>query len=176
MTILKRLLAILLVLVLLLVAVAFLLPREVAFARSAVIDAPASEIFPLVNSMQETAKWSPWMGRDPEIELAYSGPTEGVGNRLAWRSENPQVGSGTQVITLSEPDSRVETDLDFGAMGTAAARFELAEEGSSTKVTWGFVTDTGFNPIARWMGLKMDDWVGADYELGLANLKALVEG
>jgi hypothetical protein len=34
----------------------------------------------------------------------------------------------------------------------------------------------GVNPVGRWMGLMMDRWVGADYERGLANLKALVEG
>jgi len=42
-------------------------------------------------------------------------------------------------------------------------------------VKWGFATDMGMNPIARWMGLMMDRWVGADYQKGLARLKDLVE-
>ena len=33
----------------------------------------------------------------------------------------------------------------------------------------------GMNPMGRWMGLMMDGMVGADYDQGLANLKALVE-
>ena len=45
-----------------------------------------------------------------------------------------------------------------------------------TKITWGFDSDLGMNPIARWMGLMFDSWIGADYETGLANLKNLVEG
>eukprot|EP01023_Acetabularia_acetabulum_P038207 TRINITY_DN36513_c1_g1_i1.p2 TRINITY_DN36513_c1_g1~~TRINITY_DN36513_c1_g1_i1.p2 ORF type:complete len:157 (-),score=35.49 TRINITY_DN36513_c1_g1_i1:16-486(-) len=33
----------------------------------------------------------------------------------------------------------------------------------------------GSGPMGRWMGLMMDRWVGADYEQGLQNLKAVVE-
>jgi len=41
---------------------------------------------------------------------------------------------------------------------------------------WNFRTDLGMNPIARWMGLGMEGWVGGDYEKGLATLKAQIEG
>ena len=58
----------------------------------------------------------------------------------------------------------------------AVANFELVESDGKTAVTWGFETDLGSNPMARWMGLMMDSWVGGDYEAGLSNLKALVEG
>ena len=109
------------------------------------------------------------------MKLVYSGPASGVGNRLVWESEHPQVGSGTQEIIASEENSLVRTALDFGAMGTATARFELNPDGEVTELTWGFVTDTGMNPIARWMGLMMDRLVGPDYENGLARLKELIE-
>ena len=52
----------------------------------------------------------------------------------------------------------------------------LAAADGGTEVTWGFETDLGMNPVGRWMGLMMDSWIGADYEAGLARLKALVEG
>ncbi len=172
----KRIILALLVLILLLVGVSFLLPGKAEVSRSITIDAPAEAIFPFVNSMQETEKWSPWLSRDPETKLAYSGPDTGVGNTLNWSSENPQVGTGTQEIVESVPDQVVRTELDFGPMGTAIASFVLQPEGSGTQVTWGFVSDLGLNPMSRWMGLMMDGWVGGDYERGLENLKALVEG
>jgi hypothetical protein len=31
------------------------------------------------------------------------------------------------------------------------------------------------NPMARWMGLMFDRWIGADYEAGLAKLKQVAE-
>lgn len=176
MRILGRILLVAVALVILAAAGAYLLPREVSVERTVRIDAPPEAIFPHVNSMQKTEAWSPWLERDPNVELAYEGPEEGVGNKMSWRSDAPDVGVGTQVVTVSVPNERVETDLDFGAMGTATARFVLAPADEGTEVTWGFTTDLGMNPMARWMGLMMDRWVGADYETGLGNLKALVEG
>lgn len=155
---------------------AFLLPKDVTVARSVEINAPASDIFPYVNSLKAAGEWSPWLGRDPQVQLEYSGPDEGVGAKLAWASDDPQVGNGTQEITVSEPDKLVETALDFGPMGQALAKFDLAESGGTTTVTWSLESDMGNNPTWRWMGLMMDDWVGGDYETGLANLKALIEG
>ncbi|WP_170404958.1 SRPBCC family protein [Ruegeria arenilitoris] len=175
MQVIKRILLALLVLVLLLIGVSYLLPGRAEVSRSIVIDAPPAAIFPYVNSMQETEKWSPWLERDPATQLTYSGPEAGVGNALNWSSEHQQVGTGSQEIIESVPDQTVRTALDFGSMGTATASFDLVPEGDRTQVTWGFVTDLGLNPMARWMGLMMDEWVGGDYERGLSNLKVLVE-
>ncbi|WP_170335670.1 SRPBCC family protein [Ruegeria arenilitoris] len=172
----KRIIVTLLVLILILVGVSYLLPDKAEVSRSITIDAPASKIFPYVNSMQETEKWSPWLSRDPETKLAYTGPDAGVGNTLTWSSEHPQVGSGMQEIVESVENQTVKTALDFGDMGTAAASFTLQPEGDQTKVTWGFESDLGMNPMMRWMGMMMDEWVGSDYERGLSNLKTVVEG
>lgn len=176
MRILLRLLGILVVLVVILGVAGMFLPRSVSVDRQVVINATADKIFPYVNSMQQTQAWSPWLGIDPNVKTTFDGPESGVGNKLTWASDNAQVGSGTQIITASQPNQRVETDLDFGDMGTAKARFELSPSGDGTQVIWGFTTDMGANPYMRYMGLMMDGWVGGDYEQGLANLKAVVEG
>ncbi|MES0862108.1 SRPBCC family protein [Ruegeria sp. SCPT10] len=171
----KRLFVFLLVIVVALVGVSYLLPGKAEVSRSIIIDAPAEAIFPYVNSMQETEHWSPWLHRDPETKLSYSGPEAGVGNTLNWSSDHPQVGTGSQEIVESVENEAVRTALDFGPMGTAMAAFVLQPEGGQTQVTWGFETNLGLNPMSRWMGLMMDSWVGGDYERGLSNLKVLVE-
>ncbi len=176
MRIIKWILGIVVVLGVIFIGGAFLLPKDVSVARSVEINAPASDVFPYLNSLKAGAEWSPWLGKDPEVQLAYSGPDEGVGAKLDWASEHPQVGTGSQSITASEADKLVSTAMDFGEMGTATADFQMVETGGKTTVTWGFQTDLGGNPVARWMGLMMDTWVGTDYEVGLSNLKTLVEG
>ncbi len=175
MRILKWILGVVVALVAVFVIVGFLLPRDVYVVRSIVIDAPPAEVFPHVNSLKAGAEWSPWLDRDPEVQLTYSGPDDGVGATLEWASDHPQVGNGKQEITLSEPDARVETALDFGEMGLAMAAFVLTEQGGGTQVTWSLDTNMGANPVGRWMGLMMDRWVGGDYEAGLSNLKRVVE-
>ncbi|WP_164660697.1 SRPBCC family protein [Tropicibacter sp. Alg240-R139] len=175
MKLIKRILWAFVIGVIALAAVSYLLPGQAVVTRSVTIDAPAKDVFPHVNSMQATEAWSPWLLRDPETKLSYSGPEAGVGNTLSWMSDHPQVGSGTQEIVESVENQLVRTELDFGSMGTATATFNLRPDGSGTNVTWGFQSELGMNPLSRWMGLMMDDWVGGDYETGLANLKVLVE-
>ncbi|MEP1538689.1 MAG: SRPBCC family protein [Paracoccaceae bacterium] len=153
----------------------FLLPREIQVARSVQIDAQPADVFPHVNSLKATEAWSPWMDRDPNIQTTYSGPEDGVGAKLEWASDHPQVGNGSQAIMTSIENERVETVLDFGEMGTSKAAFILTEKSGTTEITWTLDTDMGANPVGRWMGLMMDKWVGADYEAGLTNLKNLIE-
>ena len=176
MRILKWLFGTVVVLGLVFIAGGFLLPQTVTVARSVEINKPASDIFPYVNSLKATQDWSPWLERDPDVKLEYDGPDVGVGAKMAWASENRNVGNGSQEILVSDPDKLVETALDFGEMGTAKARFILEGAGDVTKVTWNLEADMGTNPVGRWMGLTLDRLVGGDYEKGLANLKSLVEG
>jgi len=166
--------AIIIVLVLV-VVVAYMLPRYATVSRSIEIDAPPAMIYPLVSDLRRAGEWSPWLERDPEVEVTFTGPADGVGQTMNWTSEKPDVGSGSQSITMLEPDSKVETALDFGDQGTATASFDLMSQGTATKVTWGFSSDLGFNPVARYFGLMFDKWIGADYEKGLAKLKTVAE-
>ena len=175
MKLIKRILIGLVVLIVIVVAVAFVLPRNVSVARSITIDAAPETIFPFLNDFRKFNEWSPWYGRDPDMVVEYEGAASGVGAVMTWDSAHPQVSAGRQEITASEEFSRVETSLDFGDMGTAVAHYALAPAGSGTAVTWGFTTDLGYNPIGRYMGLMFDRWIGADYEAGLAKLKTVAE-
>ncbi|HEU0221086.1 MAG TPA: SRPBCC family protein [Paracoccaceae bacterium] len=150
-----------------------LLPRDVIVERRIVIAAPAEAVFPQVNSLQRFAAWSPWTLYDPAMKQSFSGPEAGIGSRMSWESE--EIGSGSQEIVASVPNERVEMALDFGGSGQAEAWFELAAAGSGTEVTWGFHSDLGYNPVARYMGLMFPEWIGADFDRGLAALKNATE-
>ncbi len=172
---LKRIVIGIIAIVAALAAVSFLLPGSAHVERSLEIAASPSEVFPLVNDLRRTQEWSPWANRDPEMTQEYTGPDQGVGQKVAWQSDHPEVGSGTQTIVASETDRHVKTALDFGDMGAATAEIDLAPAGSGTSVTWSFDVDLGMNPVMRYMGLMFDGMIGPDYERGLASLKALVE-
>lgn len=176
MRILKWLLGIIVVLVVVFGAGAYLLPREITVERSVSIDAAPNAVFPYVNSLKATQEWSPWLDRDPNVQLSFTGPEAGVGAAMSWSSDSPQVGVGRQEIMASVENQSVQSALDFGDMGTAEAAFELVGAGAATDVTWTLVVDMGNSPMGRWMGLMMDGLVGADYEQGLSNLKSVVEG
>jgi len=167
MRLLKRLAIGLIAALALLAAGAYLLPRHAILDRSITIDAPPEAIFPHLNALEAFAEWSPWTGRDPDMQLRFSGPPAGVGNVMEWTSQDRSVGSGLQEIVASVANERVASELDFGAMGTAFAWFELTPTTGGTQVTWGLDSDMGNSPMGRYFGLMIDDLVGADYQLGL---------
>lgn len=171
----KRLILGILLLLLLLVIVAFALPQQITVARSTVINAPESDVFPYINNFRRFNEWSPWAARDPETKYVFSGPEEGKGARMEWSSDNPEVGSGFQEITESQPGALVRVSLEFADLGKGSASYQLKPSGAGTRIIWVFDTDVGNNPIHRWMGLMFDRWIGADYEEGLEQLKKLVE-
>ncbi|HEX6928630.1 MAG TPA: SRPBCC family protein [Gammaproteobacteria bacterium] len=170
----KRVLLGLAVLAIVIAGVGLMLPRQVVVERSTRIDAPAATVFALVNGFTHFNAFSPWADLDPDTAYTYAGPRHGVGASMKWRSENPHVGNGRQEVIESVPHEQVVCALEFDGR-RALASFWLKPEGGSTLVTWRFETDLGNDIIGRWFGLLFDRMIGADYEKGLASLKALAE-
>lgn len=158
-----------------------LLPRQVHVERHIEIGRPAATIFTLLNGYKTFTSWSPWAARDPGAVYEYSGPAAGLGARMNWSGDPRLVGNGWQEITGSQPNTMVRTHLDFTQQGPADTYFQISETGSGVHLTWGFDTDLlagqGFmgGILAKYFGLFFDQWIGSDYEQGLANLKAFAE-
>jgi len=160
----------------LLVVVAFALPQQITVARSKIINAPESDVFPYVNSLKRFNEWSPWAMRDPETKYVYSGPEEGKGAQMEWSSDHPDVGKGLLEIIESETNSFVRVALDIGDKGKANVSYQLKPSGAGTRVVWVFETDVGNNPVGRWMGLYLGRFkIAPDYEEGLERLKKIAE-
>ena len=175
MKVLVKILLGLVIVVVLLAVVGFFLPREVHMERSIAVDATPEEIYQAVNNFQNFNKWSPWAQIDPNTKYDYSGPAAGVGAKMTWTSDHPDVGNGSQEIVESIPNQKVTNKLVFEGFEPSYASLMIAPSGIGSTVTWTFDGDMGSNPIARYFGLFMADMLGPQYEEGLANLKDMVE-
>ncbi len=177
----KKVIIIVLLLFAVFVVTGYLLPKHVHVERAITVDRPAAMMFELLNSYQHYHKWSPWVGRDPKAEFIISGPDSGVGARMSWIGDPTLVGSGWQEIISSKPYEQINIKLDFDAQGIADTGFKLVVQADATQVIWFFDSDLTQGVsfpnsfLARYFGLLFDQWVGQDYELGLANLKQYAE-
>lgn len=54
----------------------FVIPSQVHVERSLLIDAPPTEIYPMVSDLRQWDAWSPWAKMDPDAEMTING-TEG---------------------------------------------------------------------------------------------------
>ncbi|WP_258805049.1 SRPBCC family protein [Pseudarthrobacter sp. NS4] len=143
--------------------------------RSAVIPAPAEEIFPLVNSFHEWTRWSPWESVDPGMSRRYYGPDSGVGAGYEW-SGNRKAGSGTMEIVESISPSSIMITLQFTrpfkALNPTTFTFTPVQGG--TEVTWLMTGENKGAAKVFALFMNMDKLVGSDFERGLKSLASAV--
>lgn len=174
-SILKKLAIGLALLIVVLVVIAFLLPRTYRVERSLVINAPQIPIYQLVAAPTNWQKWGVWNKRDPNMTMTYSGPAAEKGAKWSWKSKSE--GDGDMEFTDADSPRRLVYQLIFPDMNMVSqGEFILtAQNDQVTKVTWTSEGDLGNNPISRYFGLFMDKMVGGDFETSLAALKTVSE-
>jgi hypothetical protein len=164
-------------LVLAFVVLVALQPSRFRVERSVAIAAPPAAIFPHLDNPAKSHVWSPWAKLDPGARHAFEGPAAGVGASSTW-SGNSEVGEGRQTIVESRRDEFVRLRLDFAKpfASTSMAEFALRPDGRHTHVTWSVAGESNFLCKAIGLFLSRDKMIGSQFEKGLADLRALVEG
>jgi hypothetical protein len=171
----KKLLAGLIAIVVIVLAIVAMQPSSFVVERSARIEAPASVVYVRIENLHAWEAWSPWARMDPQMKSSYEGPEAGVGAITSW--EGPQAGKGRMTITAVQPNQAVDIKLEFLApmQATNRARFTLTPSGAATNVNWRMEGTNGFVGKAFALLMGMDKMVGGDFERGLASLKTLAE-
>lgn len=159
------------------VVVVMVQPAEFRVSRSETINASTEEVFTHVNDLRSWEAWSPWAKLDPEMKTTYEGSDSGEGAVYSWDG-NSDVGAGRMTITESRPSEYIEFQLEFlrPFEATNTAEFTFAEKDGATEVTWSMDGNNNFIGKAFALFVDMDQMLGKDFEGGLANLKATVEG
>lgn len=153
---------------------AWLLPGQVGLERSIRIERPPAQVFAVLEDLDRFNEWSPWYRHEPDAEYWRSGPERGPGAALNWRGE--RLGEGSMTIISQQPSEAIDTEVRFGGQpDPALANYRLqALDPDATQVTWTFSARMAW-PTARWFGLLLPRYIGADYQDGLASLKTVVE-
>jgi effector-binding domain-containing protein len=170
----KKILFGILGLIALLLLVGFLLPGKTEVSRSVSVNAPPEYSFEEVNTLQNWQKWSYWNTLDTTMRLTYGEKSSGEGGSYAWESKD--MGPGKLTITESVPYSSIKADLDFMENGTAKSWYTFEPEGEATKVTMGFETEYGMNPVMRWVGFTMmESEMNKAFDYNLQKIKEIAE-
>jgi hypothetical protein len=168
----------------LLVAIAIVLilaatrPDTFSVRRTAVVEAPAEKIFPLIDNFHQWVNWSPWEDRDPAMKRTYAGAESGKGAIYAWDG-NKKVGSGRMEILDASSPTKIVIKLDFfkpfEGHNTAEFIFAPERDASATNIIWVMHGPSSFMSKVMQVFMNLDKMIGRDFETGLANLKRLTE-
>jgi len=157
-----------------LLSIGFVLPGKIEVSKSISINAPAGYAFEEINNLENNPKWSYWNNLYKDnMTVAYGDIKSGVGAISSW--DGSESGPGKMTITESIPDKSIKMDLDFMEQGTAKSWYTFEPDGEGTKITTGFSTDMGMNPIGRWMGVFMKPEMEKAFDYNLNKLKELAE-
>lgn len=151
--------------------------KELKYEKTIVINAPIDSVWENVNSLAALDRWSPWNELDRDMKKEYSGTDGTVGASVSWDSDVKDVGKGTQTITNIEKPALFETNLVLymPRENEAKGYIKLAEEGSSTNVTWGFVGEMPYPFNVMKLIWDMDKMMETEWNNGLSKLKELCE-
>ncbi len=169
---LKKILAVLVVLVVALAAFVATRPGKYRVERSLVIDESPRRLFDTVADFHTWEKWSPWAKLDPAMKTTFDGPVARPGSTYAWVG-NAKVGEGRMVITETHPPLQVKMRLEFIKPwpSTNETIFDLYVETAGTRVVWIMQGELDFLGKAMTLFMDMDKAIGPDFERGLASLK-----
>ena len=166
----------LLALLLWLLVTAAMRPDQFRVERSLLVQASAEQLLALLQDFHRWTEWSPWERIDPSMQRSYSGAPSGVGAVYAWTG-NGKAGAGRMEIRALEAD-RLLIQIDFFKPFTAhnTVEFSWSPQAGGTHIHWAMYGPSPF--VSKLMGLvfNMDKLVGRDFEKGLANIQALLEG
>jgi uncharacterized protein YndB with AHSA1/START domain len=165
-------------LIVLVLIVAAIAPKNYAVIREVTIARPPADVFTYVKYLKNQEHFSVWAQKDPAMAKEYRGTDGTVGFVSAWDSKMEGVGKGEQEITNITDGKRIDYALHFikpfDSRSDAYMTFEPDAAGG-TKVQWGFTGKMPFPMNLIMLVMNMDASVGKDLADGLANLKAQVE-
>ena len=167
---------ILLGLILLLVVVALLLPKNYNIEKSTIIKKNIADVMDKVGNLNFYSQWNPWQQSDPTAKGTVTGTAKAPGHKYAWVGKKVGVGA----LTLIGIDNKhIHFDLEFFKPWNSKAKdnwlFESWADGNETKVTWQNSGMLPF-PVARLMGPMITKNLNHQFEAGLVNLKKMCEG
>ena len=173
MKLLKKIAAVIGVLVLVFVIVGLVLPTTYTVSSTVTIKADQATVHALVADLEAWPDWQPWTENDPTIVVTRGSQATGVGAHQSWTGDS---GDGELTFTQSDPLVGVTYDMTFDQKykSVGSISHEDAGEGQ-TKVTWFMEGDTGTPVIGGYFAKLMPGLIQPMFDRGLEKLKGVAE-
>ena len=147
------------------------------YERSGTINASADKIFPYLSNFKLGGEWSPYEKKDVNMKRTFGGADGAVGSTMEFEG-NSEVGAGKLEMLRTVPNELVEIQLTMTKPMYAQnlIEYKLTPEGGGTKFTWAMSGDGGFMTKIMTLIIDCEKMIAGDFEIGIANLKSVVEG
>lgn len=158
--------------------VALVLPSSRRISETVETNRKLTIVYDTLNSLRRFKTWNALALRDPGMQIKLSGPDSGVGARLEYSSDKPQVGQGSWEIVETVPNQSVTYAIVNNQRGsnkrTEFSFKPTGRSGRNVEITQTYDVDYGWNLIGRYAGMYVSRHVGDDMKLGLSRLSNML--
>lgn len=151
--------------------------KEFDISRTVVINKSKEEVFHLVRQLKKQPHWMPWLKPDYKGVLKFNGEDGKTGALLYWKSKG-MLYEGTQKIVKLNQGRIMETRMLIlrpGKMILLEYKGLKELDENKTKMVWGVRGGLNFPFSVIALIQPVDKVYGKDLELGLKNLKKMLE-
>ncbi len=172
---LRFLLALLGVVILGILVLGLVEPKDFVLTRSIVINAPKAAVRDQVMTFKNWHNWSPWYKKDSTVQMTYFGTDGTPGSGYHWVGSTSETGEGTMTNTGETADKMNFTLHMIKPMqAESQGYFNVVDTANrQTVVTWSITMHHGYPMNA--INLFMDKMLGPDFDNGLQYMKTYVE-
>lgn len=151
--------------------------KDIKATKEVIIHKHVDEVFNYIKFLKNQQYYSKWAKLDSNMKNEFRGTDGQPGFVNSW-SGNNKVGVGEQEIISIEEGKALNTELRFIKPFKSFAKSRMTTEAidaNNTKVTWGFESQMNYPMNVMKLFMNMEKAVGEDFNVGLHNLKALME-
>ncbi len=147
-------------------------PNKYDVQRTRTINAPAAVLFNNVNDFKNWETWSPWVEKEPDLQITYPENTSGVGGSYSWIGED---GAGNMKTLTVSPYDSISQDMQFEDFPPSNIYWKFDKTEKGTEVTWGMKSNKMPFMLKFYAAISggMDKMVGSDFERGLERLDSV---
>jgi hypothetical protein len=152
--------------------------KKYTVEREITINRPKNQVFSYLRLLRNQDNFSKWAKMDPAMKQEFKGTDGTVGFVSAWDSEIKNVGKGEQEIVKISEGEKIDFEIRFIKPFEGEANAYMSVDSVSaaqTKVKWGFIGKMNYPMNLMLVFMNMEKMVGNDLDVGLGNLKTLLE-
>ena len=178
MKVLKKIIFLIIALVALILIMGLFVEDEYSVTKTIIVQRNSDDVFKYIKNLKNQSEYSAWEKADPQMKKSYEGNDGEVGFVSTWNSTNDDLGKGEIEIVEIEDGKRIDFKVRFKEPFEADTHVFISTEAlgpSSTKVTWNFHGQVAYPMNMILLFMDMESEIGPDLEVGLKNLKKLLE-
>ena len=169
---LKWVLIVVLVLLVLIVGIGYIMPKEVTVTTSEEINVPPAKVFHFVAGFVDRTAWDPWIKDDTAAQTTFDIKSGYVGSKYNW--EGPKVGTGMMVVDSIVPGSYLLNSVSFAKGMTIPEEWTFTPTDKGTSLTWTITMSSG-SPVGRLMNSMFKGMIQKTIDGGKVVLKNYLE-